>query len=104
MRICGTRSTVLYRMAITPDEILTALLIAAVVLLLIVLYHVLFIVVDLRKVMRRVEGVSNQVEEIIMKPLVMTDKILEWVLEYIESFDKAGHKKHHEKHKTIDVE
>ena len=90
-------------MVITADAVLTGLLIAAVVLLLIVLYHVLFIVVDLRKIMKRVEGVSHQVEEIIMKPLTMTDKILEWVLEYIESLDHAGKKKHHEK-KAIDVE
>ncbi len=91
-------------MTLSPDDILTALLIAVAVLLLIVLYHALFIVVDLRKVMRRVEDVSHQIEEIIMKPLTMTDKILEWVLEYIETLDKAGHKKHHDNKKTIDVE
>jgi hypothetical protein len=89
-------------MVLTADDVLTALLILVAVMLVVVLYHVLFIVVDLRKVMRRVQSVSEQVEEIIMKPLTMTDKILEWVLEYIESLDHAG-KKHHEK-KAIDVE
>jgi hypothetical protein len=89
-------------MMLTADDVLTAILILVAVMLVIVLYHVLFIVVDLRKVMRRVEDVSHQVEEIIMKPLTMTDKILEWVLEYIESLEHSG-KKHHEK-KTIDVE
>lgn len=90
-------------MMLTADDVLTGLLIAVAVLLLIVLYHALFIVVDMRKIMKRVEGVSEQVEEVIMKPLVMTDKILEWVLEYIEGLDKSAHKKHHEK-KAIDVE
>jgi|GEM_PF-1277774 len=90
-------------MMLTADDVLTGLLIAVAVLLLIVLYHALFIVVDMRKIMKRVEGVSEQVEDVIMKPLVMTDKILEWVLEYIEGLDKSGQKKHHEK-KAIDVE
>ncbi len=89
-------------MMLSPDDILTALLIAVAVLLLIVLYHALFIVVDLRKIMRRVEDVSQQVEEIIMKPLTMTDKILEWLLEYIESLEKPSKK--HRDHKIIDAE
>lgn len=91
-------------MELTADAVLTAILILVAVMLVVVLYHVLFIVVDLRKVMKRVQIVSEQVEEIIMKPLTMTDKILEWVLEYIESLDKAGHKKHHHDKKVIDAE
>lgn len=89
-------------MMLTADDVLTAILILVAVMLVIVLYHVLFIVVDLRKVMRRVEDVSHQVEEIIMKPLTMTDKILEWVLEYIESLDHSGKNKHEKK--AIDVD
>lgn len=93
-------------MMLSADDVLTAILILVAVMLVVVLYHVLFIVVDLRKVMKRVQGVSEQVEEIIMKPLTMTDKILEWVLEYIESLDKAAHrhKKHHHEKKVIDAE
>lgn len=92
-------STVFYRMELTADSVLTAILILVAVMLVVVLYHVLFIVVDLRKIMHRVQGVSEQVEEVIMKPLVMTDKILEWLLEYVESLDKVGKKHHHEHHK-----
>lgn len=91
-------------MVLTADQVLTAVLILVAIMLVVVLYHVLFIVVDLRKVMKRVESVSEEVEAIIMKPLTMTDKILEWVLEYIESLDKAGHKKHHDHKKVIDAE
>ena len=89
-------------MTLTADAVLTAILILVAVMLVVVLYHVLFIVVDLRKIMKRVESVSDQVEELIMKPLTMTDKILEWMLEYIESLEKGGKKKHHEK--VIDAE
>ncbi len=89
-------------MMLTADDVLTALLILVAVMLVVVLYHVLFIVVDLRKIMKRVQSVSEQVEDVIMKPLVMTDKILEWVLEYVEALDKTG-KKDHDK-KAIDVE
>ncbi len=91
-------------MMLAADDILTGLFIAVAVMLLIVLYHVLFIVVDLRKIMRRVGEVSEQVEAIIMKPLTMTDTILEWVLEYIEGLDKTGKKKRTEHAKAIDVE
>jgi hypothetical protein len=89
-------------MTLTADDVLTAILILVAVMSVVVLYHVLFIVVDLRKVMRRVESVSHEVEQIIMKPLTMTDKILEWVLEYIEGLEQG--KKHHHEKKTIDVE
>lgn len=94
--------TIVYRMMLSADDVLTAILILVAIMLVVVLYHVLFIVVDLRKVMKRVQSVSEQVEAIIMKPLTMTDTILEWVLEYIESLDKAGHR--HKKHdKAIDA-
>ncbi len=89
-------------MMLSADDILTGLLIAVAILLLIVLYHALFVMVDLRKILKRVEAVSHQVEEVVMKPLVMTDKILEWLLEYVQSLEKGSHKKHH--HKTIDAE
>lgn len=98
LRIIPSGSTVAHRMMWSPEDILIFLYIVVAVMLIIVLYHVLFIVVDVRKVMRRVETVSNQVEEIIMKPLTMTDKILEWVMEYIEALDQTG------KHKKKEIE
>lgn len=96
-------STVFYRMTITADAVLTGLFIAVAVMLIVVLYHVLFIIVDVRKIVRRVEGVSHQVEELITKPLQMTDHILEWVLDYIQSFEKKGEHKKHD-HKAIDID
>ena len=79
----------------TSDDITSALYIAVAVLLLITLYHVIFIVVDLRKVMRRLETMTQEVEAVLMKPLAMTDKALEWMIHFFEQ--KAGEKSHHKK-------
>lgn len=66
---------------------------AVAVLLLIVLYHLIFVVVDLRKIMRRVEGITQELEDVIMKPLSMADSILQWVLDMIEKTAKKKHVK-----------
>lgn len=73
------------------------------VMLIVVLYHVLFIVVDLRKIVRRFEDITAQVEEVIMKPLSMADQAVQWVVEFIQ--EKAhDHKNKHKHKKAIDVE
>lgn len=73
-------------------DIMTALYIAVAVLLLIVLYHLIFIVVSLRKVMRRADNVTREIETVILKPLSMTDQAIEWVSGFLE-----GKKKHAKK-------
>lgn len=78
----------------TATDVLTILLIAGAVMLIVVLYHVLFIVVDLRKVLRRIESVSHQMEAVIVKPLSVADKAFQWVIEYFEGDGKG---KHHNK-------
>jgi len=75
---------------ISASDLLLGIEFAIAILVLIVLYHVLFIVVDLRKVMRRVEGLTEELEDVLMKPLSMIDAILQWVLDMIEQ----GKKKH----------
>ncbi|MCF7844813.1 MAG: hypothetical protein K9M03_03225 [Kiritimatiellales bacterium] len=75
------------------DQVLTVLQIAAVIFLIIILYHGLFIIVDLRKVMRRVNDVTRQVEDTVMKPISMADHILQYVMEYIEKDKKSEKKK-----------
>lgn len=74
----------------TTEGILSGLYALVAVMLIIVLYHVLFIVVDVRKVMRRVEKVSEEVQTIIMKPLAMTDQILEWIQHTVKKHDKKA--------------
>ena len=73
-------------------DIMTGLYIAVAVFLLIVLYHMLFIVVDLRKIVRRIESITAELESVIIKPLSVADKGFQWMIDYLEG-DKHGHKK-----------
>lgn len=73
---------------ISASDLLLGFEFAIFVLVLIVLYHVIFIVVDLRKILRRVEGVTREIEDVLMKPLSMIDSILQWVLDMIERTQK----------------
>lgn len=79
----------------STEDIMVALYIAVAVMLIVALYHVIFIVVDLRKIMRRLNDVTEEVETVIMKPLSMTDQALEWLVNFFQ--EKA--EKHHKKHK-----
>jgi hypothetical protein len=64
------------------------------ILVVVVLYNLLFIVVDLRKITRRIEGISKELETVIMKPLSLTDKALQWAVEIMEGKKKnIKHKK-----------
>lgn len=73
-------------------DIMTALYIAVAVLLLVVLYHLIFIVVSLRKVMKRADNVTREIETVILKPLSMTDQAIEWVSGFLEGKKKHGKK------------
>ena len=77
-------------------DILHGLYIAVAVMLIVVLYHIIFIVVDLRKTMRRIESITDEVETVIMKPLSMTDQAIEWVKGFIEEKSKQKKGKHHD--------
>ncbi len=77
-------------------NMLIAILYAVVgVMIIIALYHVLFILWDLRKITRRFEDLTSQVEAVILKPLSLADQGVQWLIEFIEA--KASHhkKKHH---------
>lgn len=81
---------------ITAQDVFMFLSILAVLLVILSLYHLLFILVDLRKITRRFEDVTQQVEALILKPISVADQILEWILEQVN--DRTKHKKthHHE--------
>lgn len=72
-------------------SLLSGLYIVVGVMLVVVLYHILFIVVDLRKVLRRLEGLTAEVEAMIMRPLGLMDHLLEWLTDLIEA--KTGQRK-----------
>jgi len=83
---------------IQASDLLFGLQVAVAVMLLVVLYHVIFIVVDLRKILRRVEDITKELEDVLMKPLSMVDRILQWVIDMVESTqNKKVHPHHVEK-------
>jgi hypothetical protein len=79
-------------MDITYENLLMGLYIVVAIMLIIALYHVIFIVVDLRKIMRRVQTTTEELQEVIMKPVGIADKAMDWVVHQIE------HSKHGKKH------
>lgn len=81
---------------LTTADILDYLQITVAVLLIVVLYHSLFIAVDLRKVLRRIEIITKEVENLIMKPINVADHILEGIVKYLENqqiLEKKGKRK-----------
>ena len=86
-------------MEISSGDILAFLYILIGVMLVVVLYHVLFIVVDMRKIMRRVEGITQQVEEVILKPISIADQIFVWIKEQLDK--RSQHKDSHPHHKDL---
>ncbi|MDP6527803.1 MAG: hypothetical protein QF858_02900 [Candidatus Pacebacteria bacterium] len=74
------------------EQLLAGLQISVAILIIILLYHALFIAVDLRKILRRVDGLTSQIEEVIMKPISMADCIFQWVTDYIEEDNKKKKK------------
>ena len=70
------------------------LYIAVAVMLIVVLYHVIFIVVDARKIARRMESLTQEVEAVIMKPLSMADQLLEWMVAFFQEKAEKHEKKH----------
>ena len=81
---------------VSMQGVLSVLYALVAVMIIVVLYHLLFIVVDLRKVLRRVDDVTEQVEAMILKPISMADQILQWVLDHIEAKKKHKHVKLHD--------
>ncbi len=78
----------------SSDDILQGLFVAVAVMLIVALYHIIFIVVDLRKVMRRFETLTQEVEAVLMKPLSMTDRALDWMISFFEEKAEKHGKKH----------
>ena len=85
--------------AVTMEGLLAVLYAVVAVMIIIVLYHLLFIVVDLRKIMRRMEDTTAQVEAMILKPLAIIDEGFQWAMDHL------SHKKKKSKSgKEFDVE
>lgn len=83
---------------ITYNNVLMLLSIVAVAMLIILLYHLIFASVSLKRMARRMDDLSKDVEAIILKPIGAIDYLLEWFLAVVESMrDDSGKKKEHKK-------
>lgn len=65
-------------------DLLLGLQIAIAVLAIIVFYHVLFIVVNARKIVARIQDITEQLEEVLLKPISMADQILEFIMQFFQ--------------------
>lgn len=80
-------------MVITTTDILTFLYILVGIMLVVVLYNVLQLFVDVRRIVRRADRLTEQVESIVMKPLAMADEALGNIMALFEGRgrkDKKG--------------
>ena len=87
---------------VTMEGLLSVLYALVAVMILVVLYHMLFIVVDLRKITRRFEDVTAQVEAMILKPLSIIDEAFQWVIDHMQG-KKDHKKKSRDGEKIVDV-
>lgn len=69
---------------LSAADVLIGLEIAVAIMFIIVLYHVLFIAVDLRKILRRIEEITAQLEDVFMKPISIAEHLMEYAMEFLE--------------------
>ncbi|NOS67723.1 MAG: hypothetical protein HOO67_05165 [Candidatus Peribacteraceae bacterium] len=81
------------QITVTMEGLLSVLYAVVAVMIIIVLYHLLFIVVDLRKIMKRMEDTTAQVEAMILKPLAIIDEAFQWVMDHMKHAKKKKQKK-----------
>ncbi len=79
-------------MTLTYEQALMFLYMLVAVMLIIVLYHAIFIVVDVRKITRRAQNVTEEVQKVVLRPLSVADQIMDYVMGMINE------KKHAKKH------
>jgi len=48
-------------------------------LLVILLYHLVFVVMDLRKVMHRLNEITEQIEGMLLRPVELVSDVVEWL-------------------------
>jgi len=83
-------------MPITTNDVLLFLQILAFILLVILLFHLIFVAVDVRRIVRRAETVTRELEEVVLKPISIADTTIEWFAAFMEglkSKKKADKKK-----------
>jgi hypothetical protein len=82
---------------LTYNDILTLLSILAVGMLVILLYHLIFVSVSLRRIAERLDDVSQDIEQVILKPIGAVDYVIDWFISVVESMQAGKKKVHHKK-------
>jgi cell shape-determining protein MreC len=82
-------------MVITLDALIGTLYAIVALMIIVVLYHLLFIVVDLRKMTRRFEDLTAELEAMLLKPIAILDQGFQWMIDHLE---KQRQKKKHQHH------
>lgn len=92
---------------ITYDQVIAFLTILALLMGVIFLYNVIILALGFRRITRRVDRVSRELESIAMKPLTAVDNAMEWIIGFLDGLKDAhdvGGKKHHGKTKHKEKE
>ncbi|MFA6038832.1 MAG: CASP domain-containing protein [Candidatus Peribacteraceae bacterium] len=79
-------------MVITTGDVLTFLYILVGIMLVVVLYNVLQLFVDVRRIVKRADRLTEKVESIILKPLAIADEVLGNVMALFEGRGKKERK------------
>ncbi|MDB4978388.1 MAG: hypothetical protein JWM56_574 [Candidatus Peribacteria bacterium] len=80
-------------MPLTFEQMLMFLYMLVAVMLIIVLYHAIFVIVDVRKITRRAEQVTQEIQSVVLKPLSVVDQAMDFVTDFLHQKKKAA-KKH----------
>jgi len=80
-------------MQLSTDEIIIILEIVTFAFAIIVLYHLAFVAVNLRKILGRVDSVTKQLEEVVLKPISMADAVVDHISSFVEDHQKKADKK-----------
>jgi len=84
-------------MQLTVPDVLVFLEVLTFLFLLLALYHLVFVLVGLRRIVKRVDTVTQQVEQVVLKPISMADATVDWVTHMLESAHKKTAKPHAKK-------
>ena len=69
----------------------------AIAMVIIVLYHIIFIVVDMRKIVRRVQETTGELQSLILKPVSVADQVMDYVLDLVKKKHRDGKSVDHKK-------
>ncbi len=90
---------------LTYDQVIAFLTILTLVMTVVLLYHFIAISLSVRRITRRADTVSRELEEVIMKPLSAADSAMDWIIGFLDGLreKKNAGKKHKSKAEEFEV-